>query len=33
MPAEALIVTAERTFLGYLIQPFKDAFRRGLRES
>ena len=33
MPAEALIVTAERTFLGYLTQPLKDAFRRGLRES
>jgi HlyD family type I secretion membrane fusion protein len=33
MPAEALIITAERTFLNYLIQPLKDAFRRGLRES
>jgi hypothetical protein len=33
MPAEALIVTAERTFLSYLTQPLKDAFRRGLRES
>jgi HlyD family secretion protein/epimerase transport system membrane fusion protein len=33
MPAEALIVTAQRTFLSYLTQPLKDAFRRGLRES
>jgi HlyD family secretion protein len=33
MPAEALIVTARRTFLSYLTQPLRDAFRRGLRES
>ncbi len=33
MPAEALIVTAERTFLSYLTQPLRDAFRRGVRES
>jgi HlyD family secretion protein len=33
MPAEALIVTAQRTFLSYLTQPLRDALRRGLRES
>lgn len=33
MPAEALIVTAERTLLSYLAQPLRDALRRGLRES
>ncbi len=33
MPAEALIVTAERTFLSHLVQPLRDALRRGLRES
>lgn len=32
MPAEVLIVTGERTLLGYLIQPFRDLFRRSLRE-
>jgi HlyD family secretion protein len=32
MPAEVLIVTGERTLLGYLVQPFRDMFRRSLRE-
>lgn len=32
MPAEVLIVTGERTLLGYLFQPFRDMFRRSLRE-
>jgi HlyD family secretion protein len=32
MPAEVLIVTAERTLLGYLLQPLLDIFRRSLRE-
>ena len=32
MPAEVLIVTSERTLFGYLLQPFRDLFRRGLRE-
>jgi HlyD family type I secretion membrane fusion protein len=33
MPAEALIVTGERTLLSYLLAPVHDALRRGLRES
>ena len=33
MPAEALIVTAERTLLSYLLAPVRDALRRGLKES
>ena len=32
MPAEVLIVTGERTLLGYLLEPFRDLFRRSLRE-
>ena len=32
MPAEVMIVTEERTLFGYLLQPFLDVFRRGLRE-
>lgn len=32
MPAEVLIVTGERTLFGYLLQPFRDMFRRSLRE-
>jgi HlyD family secretion protein/epimerase transport system membrane fusion protein len=32
MPAEVMIVTQERTLLGYLLEPFLDVFRRGLRE-
>lgn len=32
MPAEVLIVTSERTLFGYLLQPFRDIFRRSLRE-
>jgi len=32
MPAEVLIVTGERTLFGYLFQPFRDIFRRSLRE-
>lgn len=32
MPAEVLIVTSERTLFGYLLQPFRDLFRRSLRE-
>lgn len=33
MPAEVLIVTAERTLLSYLLQPVSDALRKGLRET
>lgn len=33
MPAEVMIVTGERTVVSYLLEPFLDAFRRGLRES
>jgi HlyD family secretion protein/epimerase transport system membrane fusion protein len=33
MPADVLIVTQERTMLDYLIQPFRDALRRGFREA
>jgi HlyD family secretion protein len=32
MPAEVLIVTGERTFWHYLVQPVTDSFRRALRE-
>jgi HlyD family secretion protein/epimerase transport system membrane fusion protein len=32
MPAEVLIVTEQRTRVGYLSQPFRDMFRRALRE-
>jgi HlyD family secretion protein/epimerase transport system membrane fusion protein len=32
MPAEVLIVTGERTLLGYLLEPLRDILRRGLRE-
>jgi len=32
MPAEVLILTGERTALAYLLDPFVDTFRRGLRE-
>ncbi len=33
MPAEVLIVTTERTFFEYLIEPFKQAFARSFRET
>lgn len=33
MPAEALIVTGERTVLDYLLEPLEETLRRGLRES
>lgn len=33
MPAEALIMTRERTLLSYLMAPLTDTFRRGLRET
>ena len=33
MPAEAMIITGERTMFEYLIQPIRDSFRRALRES
>ncbi|GGD34661.1 HlyD family type I secretion periplasmic adaptor subunit [Aureimonas glaciei] len=32
MPAEVLFVTGHRTMARYLLEPFEDAFRRGLRE-
>ncbi len=32
MPAEVLIVRRERTMVRYLIEPFRDAFRRSFRE-
>jgi HlyD family secretion protein len=32
MPAEVLIVRKERTMVGYLLEPFRDAFRRSFRE-
>lgn len=32
MPAEVLIVTQERTFVDYLLEPFRDAMRRSFRE-
>jgi HlyD family type I secretion membrane fusion protein len=33
MPAEALIITGERTAFEYLIEPIRGSFRRALRES
>jgi HlyD family secretion protein/epimerase transport system membrane fusion protein len=33
MPAEALIITGERTLLDYLTEPIRLSFRRALRES
>lgn len=33
MPAEALILTGERTLLDYLTDPLRQSFRRALRES
>ena len=33
MPAEAMIVTGERTMLQYIIEPIRSSFRRALRES
>jgi HlyD family secretion protein len=33
MPAEALILTGERTLLDYLIEPIRRTFRRALRET
>jgi HlyD family type I secretion membrane fusion protein len=33
MPAEALIITGERTTFEYLIEPIRSSFRRALRES
>lgn len=33
MAAEVIFVTEERTLLQYLLQPFRDILRRGLRES
>lgn len=32
MPADVLIVTGERTLASYLVQPFRDSFRRSFRE-
>jgi HlyD family secretion protein/epimerase transport system membrane fusion protein len=32
MPAEVLIIRAERTMLDYLLEPLRDAFRRSFRE-
>lgn len=32
MPAEVMILTGERTFLDYLLQPFYDAVRKAFRE-
>ena len=32
MPAEAMIMTGERTALDYLIGPLVDSFRRSFRE-
>ncbi len=32
MPAEVLIVTQERTMIDYLIEPFRDSWRRSFRE-
>ena len=32
MPAEVLIVSRERTFVDYLVEPFRDALRRSFRE-
>jgi HlyD family secretion protein/epimerase transport system membrane fusion protein len=33
MPAEALILTGERTMLDYLVEPIRLTFRRALRET
>jgi HlyD family type I secretion membrane fusion protein len=33
MPAEVMIVTGERTFLDYLLQPVFDSFQRAFRET
>jgi HlyD family secretion protein len=33
MPAEALIITGERTLLEYIVDPIRASFRRSLRES
>lgn len=33
MPAEIMIVTGERTVMGYLLEPFIAAFRRGMHET
>jgi HlyD family secretion protein len=33
MPAEVVIVTAERTLLDYLLEPIRTVLRRGMRES
>ena len=33
MPAEAMIITGERTMLDYLVDPIRNSFRRALRES
>jgi HlyD family secretion protein len=32
MPAEVYVLTGERTFASYLIKPFSDFFKRGLKE-
>lgn len=32
MPAEVLVVRRERTMVGYLLEPLRDAFRRSFRE-
>lgn len=32
MPAEALIITGERTLLGYMMDPITDSFRKAFRE-
>lgn len=32
MPADAMILTGERTFVDYLIKPIKDMFVKGMRE-
>ena len=33
MPAEAMLVTRERTMLDYLLAPLTGVFRHGLRET
>lgn len=32
LPVDTLIVTGERTVLGYLLQPLEDSFRKAFRE-
>lgn len=32
MPVEAMIITGDRTFLQYMIQPIENMFRKGMRE-